>query len=236
MKLGIMLLVVTPLLLVLASCSEERVGDTQYGPLSIETGGAKSVQATFQIGAGELQLTGGAKKLLEGELVYNVSRWKPLVKYEVMGEEGKLSIVQPDSQQMNTSGKARNDWNLTLNDDVPLRLDVTLGVGKSTLELGALKLTDLKVKTGVGEATIDLTGDWKNDLRAEIQGGIGKVTVRLPRQIAVRVDAQKGIGSLRATDFKKEGGSYVNDAYGKSNVTLNLKVETGIGEIRLELI
>jgi hypothetical protein len=235
MKHKTIILALAPLLVFMAACTEERVGELQYDPQSVELGAAKSVQATLGIAVGELQLSGGAKKLLEGETVYNVLRWKPQVKYEVAGDEGKLSILQPEGANTNSRGKASNKWHLSLNDDVPLRLEVNLGVGKSELELGSLKLNDLKVQTGVGETTIDLTGGWKNDLHAVIRGGIGKVTVRLPREVGVRVDAHKGIGSIRASDFKKDGTSYSNDAFGKSKVTLHLEVEAGIGEIRLEL-
>jgi hypothetical protein len=33
----------------------------------------------------------------------------------------------------------------------------------------------------------------------------------------------------------KDGGDYVNDAYGKSDVTLSIDINAGIGEIRLEM-
>jgi len=79
---------------------------------------------------------------------------------------------------------------------------------------------------------VDLTGDWKNDLDARIQGGVGQATIRLPEDTAVRVQASGGIGQIQAGSLKKDGEAYVNDA--KTDVTLRVTVEAGIGQIRLE--
>jgi hypothetical protein len=230
------LLVLILCLLACIACIEVPVGDTQIDPQSVELGKAKNVEVELHLGVGHLRLAGGAKKLLEGEFVYNVARWKPEVKYEVFGENGKLIIRQPESHGSPIGGKTKNEWNLNLNDKVPLNLRVELGVGKSELELGSLNLKQIDIHTGVGECTLDLSGDWKQDLKADIEGGIGQVTLRLPAQVGVQADVEKGIGSIHARDFKKEGSSYRNDSYGKSKVTLYLRIKAGIGEVRLELV
>ena len=224
------------LLLSTVACMEEPVGDLEIAPQAVELGKAKSVEAEFRIGVGQLRLSGGAKKLLEGEILYNIARWKPEVTYELEGDAGRLVVRQPESHGVPHGGKMKNDWNLNLNDSVPLRLKINLGVGKNELELGSLNLTDLDIQTGVGESTIDLIGDWKKDLNATIEGGIGLVVLRLPSQVGVRIDAEKGIGSIHARDFKKDDRSYVNEAFGKSKVTLHIRIKAGIGEIRLELV
>jgi predicted membrane protein len=82
---------------------------------------------------------------------------------------------------------------------------------------------------------VDLTGDWKNDLTANIQGGVGKATIRLPSDVGVRASAQGGIGAVHVQGLKKDGDAYVNEVYGKSPVTVNVRVEGGVGEIDLEL-
>jgi hypothetical protein len=172
--------------------------------------------------------------LLEAEFSYNVGRWKPEVEYSVSGERGLLTIRQPE-RSGGPMGPRHYQWNLRFNNKVPLELIVNLGAGKAELALGSLALRNLDLNMGVGEAVVDLTGDWKNDLEAHIKGGVGKATVRLPRDVGVQVYAKRGIGEVRPGELKKEGDAYVNDAYGKSPVTLRINVETGIGEINLEL-
>jgi hypothetical protein len=223
-------------MLSLTGCITEPVGDTQIDPQSVEVGKAKNVDVRLKVGVGQLRLSGGAKKLLEGEFVYNVARWKPEIKYEVAGDYGKLVVRQPEGHGAPAGGKVKNDWNLSLNDQVPMDLDIELGVGKSELELGSLNLNKLNIRTGVGESTIDLCGDLRKDFQSEIEGGIGQVTLRLPAHVGVRIEAEKGIGSIQARDFKKDNNTYTNEALGKSKVTLHVRIKAGIGEIRLELI
>jgi len=214
-------------------CFGERPGNLRTESEFIELGGAKSAQVEIKIGVGELRVNGGAKKLLKADFLYNIARWKPEVTYGVTGDQGRLVVKQP-SNPGRPWGNVRNEWNLRLSDDVPLDLRVELGVGKSRLEIGSLSLTGLNIQTGVGEALVDLTGDWKKDLDARIEGGIGELTLRLPDHIGLRIEAEKGIGSIRATGLKKVDNAYINNAFGKAEVTLRLRIQAGIGEINLE--
>lgn len=210
------------------------VGEMETESRAIKLGDAKSVRVEVQMGAGEMKLSGGAKDLLEADFSYNVPQWKPQVDYSVSGTRGQLTIRQPERSGGHL-GYGRYNWDLRFNDKVPMEMSVNLGAGKSQLLLGTLSLTNLDLNTGVGETVVDLTGDWKNDLRARIRGGVGKATVRLPRDIGVRARARGGIGQIHTDDLRKDGDTYVNDALGKSAVTIDVTVEGGIGEIFLEL-
>lgn len=223
-------------LLAMGACNINHVatGPLQTDVKDVKLGAAKSVHVEIRMGAGELKVGGGGTSLLDAQFTYNVPEWKPQVDYSVSGTQGRLSIRQPAGTG-GASGNVRYDWDLHLNGKVPLTMDVQMGAGRADLTLGKLSLTALDVKLGAGETIVDLTGDWKNDLAAQIKGGVGKATLRLPRDVGVRVSAAGGIGAVNAHDFKKEHGVYVNDAYGKSPVTLRVDVKAGIGEINLEL-
>jgi len=227
---------VSPILMTIlcVGCSQSKVGDLKMESQSVELGGAESAVIDLQIGVGELRVSGGARKLLEADFLYNVAEWKPEVKYEIKGNQGILRIRQ-SSFGTNAMGRARNEWNLTLNDKVPLDLKIATKVGKSNFDLGGLNLTGLDVQTGVGETTLDFLGDWKRDLHASIKGGIGEVTLHLPDKVGVRVETEKAIGSVDATGLKKQDDAFVNEAFGKSKVTLNFHIQAGIGAIRLEV-
>lgn len=225
-----------PVLLSLCACDINRpaTGQLQTDVKEVKLGDAKSVRVEIRMGAGELKIGGGAANLLDGQFTYNVPAWKPRVEYNTSGSEGNLSIRQPEGSG-GASGNVKYDWDLRLNDKVPISIDVQMGAGRADLTLGKLSLTNLDIKMGAGETIVDLTGDWKNDLTAHIRGGVGKATVRLPRDVGVYATAAGGIGAINAHDLRKENGAYVNDAYGKSPVTLRVTVEGGVGEINLEL-
>ena len=74
---------------------------------------AGSFRATdLEIGAGELNLTGGADRLMEADFAYNVADWKPEVNYEVSGDTGDLSVQQGRGDGPTITGDARNEWNI----------------------------------------------------------------------------------------------------------------------------
>jgi hypothetical protein len=227
---------VLPVLFTLCACviNHPATGQLQADRKEVKLGDAKSVRVEIKMGAGELKIGGGATDLLDAQFTYNVLAWKPQVEYSTGGGEGRLSIRQPAGTG-GASGNVRYEWDLRLSDRVPLSIDVQMGAGRADLTLGKLSLTNLDLKLGAGETIVDLTGDWKNDLTAHLQGGVGEATLRLPRDVGVQVRAAGGIGAINAHDLKKEHGAYVNDAYGKSPVTLHVAIEGGVGQINLEL-
>jgi hypothetical protein len=203
---------------------------------SVDLENAQSVRAQLKMGAGELNLTGGADRLMEAEFSYNVANWKPKVNYDVSGETGELVVRQGSGGGVRLGGEARNEWDIRFNDEVPTDLVVQMGAGESDLDLDSLTLTGLDLQMGAGKTTVDLTGDYAQDVEASIQGGVGEATVLLPSEVGVRAKAEGGLGKINAKGLQKEGNSYVNDAYGDSAVTLDVDVQGGIGEINLEVV
>ena len=221
--------------ILLAGCGPKaRVGALQTESQSVELGGAKSVRVEINFGAGNLQVTGGAEKLMQADFTYNVAALKPVVRYT----DGTLVVRQPG-----TSGLPdwrgitdfRNEWGLRLDDNVPMDLSVDMGGGTGDLQLAGLSLTGLDVSLGAGAYTVDLSGDWARDLDVTIDSGAADVTLRLPREIGARVEIEDGPHTIDATGLTENGGVYTNAAYGVSNVTLQVHLNPGIGRIFLEV-
>jgi hypothetical protein len=71
---GIALMVIIAVLLTASGCgSGVRVGELQTESQTVELGGATSVRVEIDMGAGELDVTGGAAELLEADFAYNVA-------------------------------------------------------------------------------------------------------------------------------------------------------------------
>jgi len=202
----------------------------QHESKSVEAQGADSVRVSLDMPAGELTLRGGADKLLDANFDYNGSVGRPSVSYDLSGKEGHLTISQDGGPHI---GRTENTWALTLNNDLVRELKLDMGAGRGELNLRGLGLTKLDVDMGAGDLTTDLTGDWKQDVNVRIEGGAGRATVRLPKGVGVRVRASGGIGSIDVQGLRSDGDYYVNSAYGKSPVTMNVTVEGGVGQIRL---
>ena len=57
----------------------------------------------------------------------------------------------------------------------------------------------------------------------------------LPSDAGVQVEVQGGLGQVNAAGLNRSGNVYTNDAYGESEVTLEIRIDGGVGEINLEL-
>jgi hypothetical protein len=218
------------------ACGGQQVGELQRQSQSVDVEEARSVRTDLEIGAGELNVTGGADRLMEADFAYNVADWKPEINYDVSGDTGELRVQQGQGEGPTITGDARNEWDIRFNDEVPTTVSVQMGAGESDLDLDSLTLTGLDLEMGAGRTTIDLTGAYDRDLVASIQGGVGRATVRLPSEVGVRVEAQGGLGQINAEGLQKEGEAYVNDAYGDSEVTLDVDIQGGVGQINLEVV
>ncbi len=230
----ILIVLVLVAALLLSSCGAARVGALRTESQSVELGDAKSVRVEIDMGAGNLQVTGGAEKLMEADFNYNVAKLMPEVEYT----DDTLVVRQPDVNGIpNLQGITdfRNEWSLRFYDEVPMDLSVDVGGGVSDLQLAGLSLTGLDVSLGAGEYKVDLSGDWARDLNVTINSGAANITLRLPRDVGARVKVEPGPNLIDATGLTKDGNVYTNAAYGVSGVTMQIDMEAGIGLIKLEV-
>ncbi|HEX6305134.1 MAG TPA: toast rack family protein [Anaerolineales bacterium] len=212
-----------------------RVGDLQTKSQTVERGDAGAVNVEIQMGAGKLDVSGGASELLEASFTYNVEELNPQATYSGGRLEVKDSGVSVGIASLADLDEFRNEWDLKLNEDAPMEMKINLGAGPSNLALGALALTSLDVNGGAGDVTIDLTGDWRNDLDAGIEAGLGNIHLTLPRDVGARLEVDAGIGAVDASGLTRDGNTYTNDAYGVSEVTLRIHINGGVGNINVDL-
>lgn len=246
-------------LLLVTGCDLQvlEIGPVQTKNETVALGTADQVVTEIVISAGRLEISSGAEALLEAEFIYNVADWQPEIEYDVQDGEGRLIIRQSTSERKIPLAidDLKYQWELRFSESVPMKLFITMGAGESELELDQLlldslefqggagdvaidlsgsTLTALDVRMGAGSINLDLTGDWQQDMSGKIKGGVGAATVYLPSNVGVRVKAQGRLGSVNASGLSKNGDIYTNEIYGQSDVTVDIDIETGIGEITLQ--
>jgi hypothetical protein len=214
-----------------AACEEPRQTMTENRTVALD--GAARAEVRLRMGAGELRLRGADQAaLLEASFEFNRERLRPEVDYRLIGDKGVLEVRHGRHRGINF-GPTRNRWDLSLGTSVPIDLDVDLGAGRSELDLRGLQLSRLEVNMGVGEMTLDLRGPRGADFRVKIDGGVGSGKLELPAEVGVRIKVDGGLGSINVHGLRKEGGAYVNDAYGRSPVTIDVDINAGIGSLDL---
>lgn len=204
-------------------------GPTRTETRSIDLDKTEQLQVELKMGAGELNVRGGSPKLMEGEFRFNRPVTRPEVHYDASGFRGHLRIEEPGGSHHGSHYR----WDLRLNDDKPMDLNVDFGAGEGRLDLGSLALRSVSVNMGVGTLRMDLRGAPRNDYSVRVHGGVGEATIYLPDNVGVVADATGGIGGVSARGLHKRDGRYVNDAYGHAKTTIRLDVQGGIGAINL---
>ncbi|HEY7208981.1 MAG TPA: toast rack family protein [Bryobacteraceae bacterium] len=221
------------LLILLAGCNFDTSppGPTRETSVHVDISNTDRANVDLDMAAGEMKLRGGAKELIEGRSEFNVPAWEPKVDISRNGSHAVVRISQPHEAHL---GSHRHYlWDLQFNDKVLLDLAIKCGAGQAKLDLGELALRSVEVHMGAGQVDLDLRGKPDRDYDVNISGGVGQATVYLPQDVGIWAEAHGGIGSLTVTGLEKKDSHWENSLYDKGKVNVRLKVQGGIGEIRI---
>ena len=205
------------------------INTVQTGPtetLTIsEAAPAAGVDVTtvnITMGAGKLDIQGGAEGLAGGSIDYNVAAWKPTV---TRGSDS-LSISQgQDKNNVSLPGQNSNvvnDWSLKLGSS-PMALTINAGAYQGALALGGLPLRSLTIHDGASDATVSFDSP-NPETMDTLTYETGASQVHL-----------SGLANANAKviDFTGGAGSYELDFSGELSQDVTVKVKTGVSSLRL---
>ncbi len=222
-------------LLVLSGCFSVIPEKEKEDTFQVKKDDAQKLDVEINLGVGEMTVSKGAKEWLEGNAQYNINKLAPEVKYKLRGNTGEIDIDHKGSSKVKI-GNTKNLWDVQLNEDIPMDLSIETGASKAMLDLRGLKLEKLDIETGVGDLNVDLGGDWKKSFKTNIETGVGQTTVILPSEVGVKITTEKGIGSMNLEGFIAKGkGVFVNEAYEKADIVLEVNSELGVGDVTFKL-
>ena len=154
---------------------------------SIPLENSKRASVHVQHGEGILQIDSKAegKALLNGVfgggLASRVDRSEDAVNIQLRVPErrGLLSIQYPWSW----GSENVLDWTLHLSDQIPLALEIEISDGLSTFELGALQITDLKIRANSSVTQISLP-DLEGHTTVNIEARAASLIILVPPYVA----------------------------------------------------
>lgn len=246
MKKGVIISVLTVLALTFSSCSirfgddtsggfkitkNAKIIDTKTEKTALELENTKKLKLNLSLGVAKLNIEGGSDRLMDGEFIYNVEEWKPVVNLK-KGENAELEISQPHSNVNNVGNNIKYEWNLKFNEKIPFDIDADMGVGKSNLNFSKMNLERLNLKLGVGQTELDLSRNYNHDVDVKIDGGVGTTIIYLPKTMNINMDITKGVGALDIQGFVKNGSNYSYESK-DSKYTINIKLTAGVGAVKV---
>lgn len=214
-------------------------GEIVSGEISQSLAGATSAEMDIVFSVGRLQLEALAAEsplLVAGMLEYD-ERSREQVE-QTFRKEGDVAHFELAARGTASgipfgSQNQHNAWELMLNRDVPLDLQIRTGVGESDIDLSLLNLTNLSVSTGVGQTTIIMPG--QGQVSGVINGGVGELLIRIPDGMAARIDVKTGLGASHiGGDFVRDGSVYTSPGYETAVDRLDLELRAGIGQVTVQ--
>jgi hypothetical protein len=211
---------------------------------SVELEGAESVRTDLSMRTGDILVGGGAENLMDATFTYNVPQWKPEVSYRGLALQKELTVEQPDVPGP-TFGNVQNDWEILLNDEVPMNLSVSNSSGDAQLDLGSLSLKSLFLKfssgdvaaelgrekplleevtidSSSGDVDVDMTGEYSSPMGLEVDLGSGDLVMDLSGEWPQNLEGDISLSSGTTTlTFP-------------TNVNVYVEAETSSGDINAD--
>lgn len=180
--------------------------DHMTAELEIELPRDATLRADCKIKAGEVDMQLGGLRLAEFAMT-------------VTAGEVSIDFDQPNRVEMEA---------LTLH----------TRIGESRFRhLGNARFRDANINGGIGEMTIDFSGAMLATAAAEVDLDIGETVIVLPHDAGAKLSVSKFLFLSQIDmpfDLRKDGRYYYTDNYGKSGQDFELRISSGIGELRIE--
>lgn len=188
--------------------------------------GEDALRVVVEYGAGTLSINpASGNTLYRASLRYDANSFKPVARYA----NGVLRLgVDGGSVKGRNLKSGRLD--ITLGQQVPLALDLKFGAAQANVELGGLRVSELKISTGASETKLNV-GQLNpvncSEMKLEV-GAAAFTATRLGNLNCSRVDVSGGIGDV-TLDFNGAWNvdSYVDIDMGLGSLTL--RVPRGLG-------
>lgn len=200
----------------------------------------EKLSLSLETGIGELKIKSGKDHVLSADFDYSKKEWAPDVWAKTEEKEAHIRIKQPSFKE--TSGffnslinvkKVRNRWDIKIDKKTPIDIKLESGVGDANLDLSDLKLRALSISCGVGNVKVDMNKAYESNVEVSVEGGVGNITLYVPKDMGVRVKVNRGIGDLDIDGFIKYDDTYLNRAYEEEDKHMDIKVEMGVGNVKV---
>ena len=213
------------------SLTSKRTFESEHLQIPLE--GATSVRLKVNHGAGRLHLSAGAglANLAEGDFVGGLD-----LRMDDEGQEMDVEMSVP-SRNFPTGpwmwGRQSLDWNVKLNPEVPIRLDIRTGANEADINLAGLQVSELRLATGASSTRLGLP-ESAGFTRVKVEAGAASVSVRVPSGVAARIHTEGGLASISVDKARFEAlgsGYYQSTGFDSAENKVELDVSAGVGSV-----
>ena len=205
--------------------------------VTIPLQGAARADVRIRHGAGRLALRGGAGPdvLAAGSFTGGVRH----VEYR-QGDTLDVEMSVPEDLWMNFGGPWMFGpwtpilWDVQMNGGIPMTLDLETGAGESKVDLSAMKVQDVRLKTGASSTEMTLPAR-AGKTKVKVSSGAASVVLRIPDGVAARIAVESGLAGITIDQnrFPRSGSGYQSADYDRAENSVDIQVETGVGAVEI---
>ncbi len=126
------------------------------------------------------------------------------------------------------------DWNVELNRDIPISLNLETGANDARLDLAELKITDIYIKSGASSTNLILPAN-AGMTQVRIESGVNSMNVEVPSGVAARVRVHGGLSSsqIDTSRFPRSGDFYQSVDFEIAVNKADIDVQQGVGSVNI---
>jgi hypothetical protein len=144
---------------------------------------------------------------------------------------GGLSLVR---LVMNTGASETRVRFSSLNPVPMQRLEMNMGAATVVIsQLANANASSMTIQAAAGSVDLDFGGEWTQDIVADLELAVGALTVRVPPNVGIRVEATRVLASLEAAGLRRDGNNYTSANWEAAEHRLVLRTRTTLGKITL---
>ncbi|MCE1254991.1 MAG: DUF5668 domain-containing protein [Anaerolineae bacterium] len=203
--------------------------------INIPLASASALRLKLKHGAGRLHLEaapGGSAAAVTGMFIGGVE-----YDHHLHGDEMKVKLHTPSDifwDFLPVASQEGLTWDVKLNRDVPLSLDINTGASESNLDLSYLNLKELEIKTGASATQVILPAS-AGYTHMKIGSGAASVKIQVPEGVAARFFIRHGMADIHVDSlrFPFNGKYYETPAFASCPNRVEAEIDTGVGAIEI---
>lgn len=194
----------------------EKFPETKYGSLNLD------------IGASEIIMNSTDKDLLSAQL-----RGRQLDFNERYKNNKETAIMNFQSRKFKVRGIERHNtlYDFYLNKDVIWDIDFDLGAVSCEMNLEHIPVRKIDLDSGASDLTFILGN--KHDLDFEIDTGASNINIIIPADVGLKIEIDSALSNSNIKDMNliHRGDYFISQNYDDANITINLDIDMGLGNI-----
>lgn len=196
-------------------------------------------QRSLRLGIADGSLHGLSRDQ-QGELRVALSRSVPLdLDLDLGATKARLDLGGLALRGLHL-GSGASETEVDFSEPNPVRLRmVDVEVGAAALEirnLGNANTSQVRVHGGVGSVTLDFGGHWTQDMNVDTDLALGKLHLKVPPDVGVRVEVDRVLASFDRGGLVKQGGAYFSRNWETAPYRLRIHSKTIFGAIDFEQV